>query len=112
MAYKFDLGFKEKHRPMAGSHKKNSSQSPFGVLFFFILLLVFPGCAGWQYPFSQPPGTIEYQQQRAIIHDIYPVPYGPDMTGTRPKSFEKPRPEPINSKLKLGPAWEVIPART
>jgi len=62
------------------------------------------GCAGVRNVFY--PGSIEQQQSYATLHDPYPDnDAGPEMTGVRPRSFDRPMPEAQRNQYARGYFW-------
>ena len=69
-----------------------------------LLLVVISGC-GWLRPRGSGPGDIYYQRNNAVLHDPYPDnDAGPEMVGVRPREYQKPRAEPVRSRL-MRDAW-------
>jgi hypothetical protein len=51
------------------------------------------------------PGTLQYQQYNATLHDPYADnDAGPEIEGGRPRDFEKPLAEPVRSRW-LRDSW-------
>lgn len=56
-----------------------------------VLILSLAGCRSWSFPRFFDPGPAEYQQNRAVQYDPYPVDEaGPPIVGGRPREFAKP----------------------
>lgn len=54
-------------------------------------LTMLSGCRGTQQPSLAYPGSVEYQQHAAQIHDPFPdVEAGPELLGARPRDYDVP----------------------
>ena len=80
-----------------GTMKKRS----WHIALFSLPLLGITGCQTMPAGFlRQPPGPIYQQQANAVLHDPYPnINAAPEIVGGRPRGFQKPLPEPVNSRL-------------
>lgn len=59
----------------------------------FAILLSIVGLSSGCYlrPDAGPPGTINYQRHRAVIHDPFPSrSIGPEIEGARPMHYDRP----------------------
>ena len=76
------------------------------------VVIMISGCQNNR-PIFGPPGTMEAQRTRAMLHDPFPSDeVAPKIFGARPLGFERPRAEA--SQLKLTPNvrnGDVLPAR-
>jgi len=77
---------------------------PVRTTFFQALTLVLfitatqVGCRGHR--FFPPPGPMNQQQARAVIHDPYPLDdIAPTDQGSRPPSYQQPLPEPVRNRI-------------
>ncbi|MCR4412087.1 MAG: membrane or secreted protein [Thermoguttaceae bacterium] len=60
------------------------------------------GCASLRGPNWLHPGPAAYQQKQAERFDPYPDPdIGPEVVGSRPREYQKPRPEPERARWTL-----------
>jgi len=65
---------------------------------FCCLLLLSIGCR--QRPLLAPPGPIQLQQNRAVIHDPFPQnDIGVEEQAARPREYSKPLAEPVRDRL-------------
>ena len=67
-------------------------------LLVLAVLLVAAGCRsnGW----FTPPGPLNQQQSRAVIHDPYPQnDIAPYEAGARPPDYGRPLPEPVRNRI-------------
>lgn len=56
------------------------------------------GCRGHR--LFPPPGPMNQQQARAVIHDPYPLDdIAPTDKANRPPGYQKPLPEPVRNRL-------------
>jgi hypothetical protein len=64
------------------------------------LLLVIGGVGcGWNRSVAGRPGTLDQQRFAASMHDPYADnDAGPEIVGSRPREFAKPRPEPTRNR--------------
>ena len=47
-----------------------------------------------------PPGPIQHQQNRAVVHDPYPQnDIAPNEAAARPRDYEKPLPLPVRNRI-------------
>ncbi|MDA7977642.1 MAG: hypothetical protein MPJ50_02595 [Pirellulales bacterium] len=59
------------------------------ILVFTLAML--SGCRGTQQPSLAYPGSVEYQQHAAQVHDPFPgVGTGQEMLGARPRDYDAP----------------------
>jgi len=67
------------------------------------LLLGLAGCRSTATPDLMHPGTQQAQQARALRYDPYAVNEtgAPPMTGTGPREYDKPPPEPSRARWEL-----------
>ena len=69
---------------------------------FFAMALFLAGISGCSWNLARPdwfaPGSTDYQQQRATIHDPYADnTAGPEVVGGRPREYQQPLPEAVRS---------------
>jgi hypothetical protein len=51
-------------------------------------------------PVFGPPGPIEQQRAKAVMHDPYPMTdIGPTLLDGRPRDYYRPVPEPVRSRM-------------
>lgn len=63
------------------------------------LAAVLLGCTGTGGPSWFRPGPAQYQQRKAERFDPYAQPdIGPDVTGARPREYDRPTAEPARSR--------------
>ena len=72
-----------------------SPRSLAGVLALALGLTACVGCHHVRWPTWWEPGTIDAQRNQAVLEDPYPDTFaGPEVVGGRPRSYQKPLPEP------------------
>lgn len=62
-----------------------------------VLCCAFAGCRNTRDPFS-PPGTIGFQRNQAVLHDPFPSDELGPATNVRPRGFERPLSEVVDSQ--------------
>ena len=68
------------------------------VLSACLVAMLATGCR--HAPWMAPPGPIQHQQNRAVVHDPYPQnDIAPAEAAARPRDYEKPLPLPVRNRI-------------
>ena len=72
-----------------------------------LILVASAGGCRTMWPDWFQPGPIDYQRQRAAVHDPYPDnDLGPQVVGGRPREFQKPAAEPVRNRALTDSVWQ------